>query len=170
MNRKTVTAGIIGVAVLVVAASTWGCGSDSKAKPSAVTEIAPTTASTASATETEPETTVPVSLSEWKITSPGGGALGPLKAGEIKFEVRNDGKVQHEFIVVSSDADPGSFAVKDDFKIDEEAAGKSAGEADDIEPGQVKTATMRLSAGTYVFLCNLPSHYKQGMFGKLVVQ
>ena len=170
MNRKTVTAGIIGVAVLVVAASTWGCGSDSKAKPSAATEIAPTTASTASATEAEHETTIPVSLSEWKITASGGGALGPLKAGEIKFEVHNDGQLQHEFVVVRSDADPGSFAVKDDFKIDEEAAGTSAGEADDIEPGQMKTATMRLEPGTYNFLCNLPSHYKQGMYGKILVQ
>ncbi len=120
-------------------------------------------------TESEAEQTVAVSLTEWKINGPGGAALGPLKAGEIKFDVHNDGTTQHEFVVIKSDADPASFAIEDG-KVSEEAAGESPGEADDIDPGQAKIATMRLEPGKYVFICNVPGHYLSGMRGQLIVQ
>lgn len=47
----------------------------------------------------------------------------------------------------------------------EETAGESPGEADDIDPRQAKTATMRLSPGKYVF-----GHYVSGMRGQLIVR
>ncbi len=121
-------------------------------------------------TESEAQQTVAVSLSEWKITGPAGAGIGPLKTGDVTFNVHNDGQIQHEFVLVKSDADPSSFPVKDDFKFDEEAAGASPGETGNIDPGQAKTVTIRLDAGRYVFFCNIPSHYQQGMYGRLVVQ
>jgi uncharacterized cupredoxin-like copper-binding protein len=120
-------------------------------------------------TESEAEQTIAVSLTEWKITGPAGVALGPLKAGEIKFDVHDDGTTQHEFVVIKSDADPASLAIADG-KVDEAAAGESPGEADDIDPGQAKIATMRLEPGKYVFICNVVGHYLSGMHGQLIVE
>ena len=121
-------------------------------------------------TGSEAGQTVAVSLTEWKIAGPAGAAMGPLKAGDVTYNVHNDGQIQHEFVLVRSDADPGSFPVKGDFKFDEEAVGSSPGETGNIDPGEAKTVTIRLAAGSYVFFCNIPSHYKQGMYGRLVVQ
>jgi uncharacterized cupredoxin-like copper-binding protein len=120
-------------------------------------------------TESEGEQMVAVSLAEWKITEPGGAAIRSLKAGEINFDVHNDGTTQHEFVLIKTDADPTALPVEDG-KVNEETAGASPGEADDIEAGQAKSATMRLEPGKYVFICNVVGHYLSGMRGELIVQ
>jgi hypothetical protein len=51
-------------------------------------------------TESEAEQAVAVSLVEWTISGVSGAALGPLDAGEIKFNVHNDGTTQHEFVII----------------------------------------------------------------------
>lgn len=152
------------------------CGGSSSSASTPTTAKAATTATKPPdptpgpvGTESENEQNVPVSLVEWKIMAPGGGTIGPLKAGEVKFDVHNDGTTQHEFVVIKTDADPGALPVED-AKVNEETAGESPGEADDIDPGQSKTATMRLEPGKYVFICNVPGHYLSGMRGALVVQ
>ena len=163
-----------GAVLLVVPAvavlSSWACGggsSSATATPPAPTATTPATAVAQS--ENENEQIVPVSVSEWKITAPGGGAIASVKAGEIRFNIRNDGTNVHEFVVIKSDAAPGSFPVVDGT-IDEEAAGTSPGEVEDIQPGASDVGTMRLSPGKYVLLCNLPAHYEQGMHASLTVQ
>ena len=120
-------------------------------------------------TESAAAQTVAVSLTEWKITGPAGTAIGPLKAGDVTFDVHNDVTTQHEFVVFKTDADPGSFPIQDG-KFNEETAGESPGEAADIAPGEAKDATMRLEPGKYVYVCNLPGHYTSGMRGQLIVQ
>ena len=165
-----------GVLAAIAAFTTIGvaCGGSSSASTStpqpAATATKPPDPTTGPApTESEAEQTVAVSLAEWKITGPAGAALGPLKAGEIKFDVHNDGTTQHEFVVIKTDADVASLPVEES-KVNEEAAGESPGEADDIDPGQAKDATMRLEAGKYVFICNVAGHYQSGMRGQLIVQ
>ncbi len=152
--------------VLLIGLAVGGCGGGTKKRSTAATA---TPKSAAQSGEAEKETAVAVTLSEWKITAPDGSAIGPLKAGEIKFDVHNGGTMTHELVVVKSDADPASFPVSDG-KIDEDAAGTSPGEVDDIAPGQSKNATMRLTPANYVLLCNIPGHYQQGMRVRLVVQ
>jgi uncharacterized cupredoxin-like copper-binding protein len=186
MERSgTTRVGLVLAAVaLSMAALAVGCGSSSSKSNEGTAAPAATTAATTSAAagtaaptptagpvgpDSEKEQTVEVSLSEWKITGPSSAAIGPLKAGEIKFDVINAGTTQHEFVLFRTDADPASFPVKDG-KIDEESAGSSPGEADDIEPKDVKQATMRLAPGKYVYLCNVPGHYQSGMRGGLIVQ
>jgi len=120
-------------------------------------------------TDSEKEQTVAVSLTEWKITGAGGAALGPVKAGEIKFDVKNDGTTQHEFVLIRTDAGAANLPVEAG-KVNEDTAGDSPGEADDIEAGQSKTATVRLQPGKYVYICNVIGHYQSGMRGELLVQ
>jgi len=164
-----------GVLAAVAALGGAACGGGSSAKTPTVSRVAATSTKSPdptagpAPTESEAEQSVAVSLTEWKITGPGGAAIGPLKAGEVKFDVRNDGTTLHEFVVIGSDVDPASFAIEDG-KVNEETAGDSPGEADDIDPGQSAVATMRLKAGNYVFLCNVPGHYQSGMRGRFVVR
>jgi uncharacterized cupredoxin-like copper-binding protein len=176
-HRLTATIAV-GAALLAASGFALACGGGSKDKAAGAT-VAPTNdaaANDAAATlaagnpkEREDESAIAVSVTEWKITAADGGALTSIKGGEVKFSVKDEGKQQHEFVVIRSDADPASFPVKAGA-IDEEAAGQSPGEADDISPGETKSATMRLAAGTYVYLCNLPGHYQLGMHGRLTVQ
>jgi uncharacterized cupredoxin-like copper-binding protein len=162
-------------AVAALAALGAACGGSSSTKTPtpaqpAATATKPADPTTGPApTESEAEQTVAVSLVEWKITGPAGAALGPLQAGEIKFDVHNDGTTQHEFVVIKTDADAAALPVEQS-KVNEETAGESPGEADDIDPGQAKDATMRLEPGKYVFICNVPGHYQSGMRGQLIVQ
>ena len=39
----------------------------------------------------------------------------------------------------------------------------TASEIEDIEAGSNESLTVTLDAGNYVFICNLPGHYAQGM-------
>lgn len=176
-------AALLSVAGMTLLAVACGGSSSSKTSPSPTTaakttttaQVAPTSAPSPTpgpaGTDAESEQTVTISLTEFKITGQGGAALGPLKAGEVKFDVHNDGKTQHEFVLIKTDADPASLPYDSDaYAVIEDAAGESPGEADDIEAGQSKVATMRVTPGKYVFICNVAAHYASGMRGQLIVQ
>jgi uncharacterized cupredoxin-like copper-binding protein len=177
LNTRNATCAF-GVLTAITALATVGiaCGGGSSA---ANTPTAAKVAATATkppdptpgpaGTDTEKEQNVAISLAEWKITGQAGAAIGPLKAGEVQFDVHNNGTTQHEFVLIRTDADPTALPVVDG-KVNEDTAGESPGEADDIEAGQAKTATIRLSPGKYVFLCNVLGHYLSGMRGQLIVQ
>jgi uncharacterized cupredoxin-like copper-binding protein len=173
--QKTIGAtGIIGaVAALAVVSAACGGGSaatsPSPTPQAAAATLAPPPTNGPAPADTENEQTVAVSLTEWKISGAGGSALGPLKAGEVKFNVSNDGTTQHEFVLIKTDSDQSALPLNG-VEVNEDAAGVSPGEADDIEAGQSKTATMRLEPGRYVFICNVPGHYQTGMRGELTVQ
>lgn len=162
------------LAVLVLPLALFGVACGGRSGSAAST--APAAAATATApaagiaqTENENEQTVRISVADWKITGPGGSPIAPVKAGEIRFDIENDGANVHEFVVLKSDADPASFPVVDGT-IDEEAAGTSPGEVEDIQPGKSDIGTMRLSPGKYVLICNLPGHYQQGMHTEFIVE
>ena len=172
-RRTSRMIGICAIASIVVTALvSAACGGSSS--PARTATSAPTTkpevpTSGPAPTESEAEQTIGVSLAEWTITATGGAPIGPVKAGEIKFDVHNLGTTQHEFVVIKTDADPAALPVEDS-KVNEESAGDSPGEADDIDPGAAKVATMRLDRGNYVFICNVPGHYQSGMRGKFTVE
>jgi uncharacterized cupredoxin-like copper-binding protein len=42
-------------------------------------------------------------------------------------------------------------------------------EQEEIAPGTAPTLTTRLEAGSYILLCNLPTHYQQGMHAGFTV-
>lgn len=73
-----------------------------------------------------------------------------VKAGEVTFEVTNDGSTVHDL----------------------EVEGQGVEEKTDlIEPGQSATLTVDLSqSGSYEMYCTVDSHREQGMEGEVTVQ
>jgi uncharacterized cupredoxin-like copper-binding protein len=103
-----------------------------------------------------------VSLNQWSVTPSGTPSAGP-----VTFTVTNDGTITHEFVVLKTDTPAesipvGTFEGEQD-RINEDTSGKNVGETGDMEAGTTKTLTLTLQPGHYVFLCNLPGHYQQGM-------
>jgi plastocyanin len=67
-----------------------------------------------------------------------------VKAGSIKFMIKNDGKTAHDFTI---------------------AGHKSK----TIQPGKTTTLTVTLKKGSYPYKCTIDSHAKLGMKGVLRV-
>lgn len=89
-----------------------------------------------------------------------------VAAGSFKVTVANEGAIVHELVVFRTDLDEGSLPhTADDQRIDEEGAGITHldPEAEGIAPNGSKSITIDLPAGRYIFSCNLPGHYRQGM-------
>jgi uncharacterized cupredoxin-like copper-binding protein len=86
------------------------------------------------------ETKVPVSETEFKITI----ASTDLKAGEITFEVKNDGKIDHDLAI------------------------KGTGDKTELIPaGGTAELKVTLKAGKYELYCTVPGHVEAGM--KLII-
>src|SRR5690349_6115997 len=80
---------VVGAAV-VLAATAAGCGNSTSAKtPPAEPTAAPTTTAGG---------TVKASVNEWSVKAPASAS-----AGSITFNVKNTGKVEHEFVVLKTD-------------------------------------------------------------------
>jgi uncharacterized cupredoxin-like copper-binding protein len=132
------------VAILAIAASAAGCGT-SAGSPSA-SAGAPAVAGA-----------VAVDLSEWKVAS----TPATASAGSVTFNVANKGAQIHEFVVVKTDLKADALPVVDN-KIDESTL-TPVDEIEDIAAGATPTLTVDLAAGHYVLLCNIETHYSQGM-------
>jgi uncharacterized cupredoxin-like copper-binding protein len=107
---------------------------------------------------------VAVELSEWKVVP----APATAAAGPVSFAVTNKGTTIHEFVVVKTDMKADSLPVVD-HKIDESAL-TPVDEIEDIEAGANPTLDVDLDAGHYVLLCNIETHYEQGMYADFDVQ
>ncbi len=95
-----------------------------------------------------------------------------VPAGEVTFDIKNQGPSQHEFVVVRTDLaaaklpyDESKFAVNEDSeqltKVDEKEA---------ISKGDTTQLKVNLPPGHYVLFCNIPTHYSQGMRADFTVQ
>ena len=104
---------------------------------------------------------VAISEGEFSLSStPATDASGP-----VTFSVTNDGKMEHEFVVLRTDVAPDALPVEsgkasEDGHIDE---------LEGIQPGTSQTLTVDLPAGTYVLVCNLVGHYQSGMHAGFTV-
>ena len=116
-------------------------------------------AATAAACGGEDEGTVNATLKDFAIT------LDPTTApaGDVTFDITNDGPSQHEFVVFRTDLAP------DQLPTTEEDGVPIVDEVEDINADSSATLTVSLTAGSYVLLCNLPAHYQQGMHTTLTV-
>ncbi|MGP1675319.1 MAG: hypothetical protein ACTS8Z_08910 [Candidatus Limnocylindrales bacterium] len=101
--------------------------------------------------------TVAVTLSEWKVVP----ASATAAAGPITFAVTNSGSQMHEFVVVKTDLKADALPVADN-KIDESTL-TPVDEIEDIGAGTTPSLSVDLAAGHYVLLCNIETHYGQGM-------
>ncbi len=106
-------------------------------------------------------TTVDVSLSEFKITF----STTDIPAGPVTFNVTNDGTIEHEFVVFKTDLPEDELPeASDEAEVNEDAPElTSMGEVEDLEPGDTKSFTATLDAGSYVGICNVETHYDSGM-------
>jgi uncharacterized cupredoxin-like copper-binding protein len=104
---------------------------------------------------------VPVSLKEFKILPTSTQAA----AGKVTFNVRNDGNVTHEFVVLKTDKPAGSLL--SGSRADETG---NVGETGDLAVGQSKSITLKLPAGHYALICNLPGHYAAGQHTDFTVK
>jgi uncharacterized cupredoxin-like copper-binding protein len=101
------------------------------------TTTAATTTQASTTTAAKPTATkVPVGEAEFKITA----GSTHLKAGEITFEVKNDGKIPHDLAIKG---------LADKTKL--------------ISPGGTAELKVTLKAGKYELYCSVPGHEAAGM-------
>jgi uncharacterized cupredoxin-like copper-binding protein len=86
-------------------------------------------------------------------------------AGKVTFNVRNTGKVTHEFVVLRTTKPAGSL-----LKGAEADESGNVGEVADVKPGASKKLSLNLKAGHYALICNLPGHYKAGQHTDFTVR
>lgn len=106
--------------------------------------------------------------SEWQIASSSRTAV----AGPVEFTFTNAGTIPHEMLVVRTDLPLGDIAVDpetDRFDEDDPTI-EVIDEIAEIEVGVTESATFELEPGTYQLVCNLPSHYANGMRTTLIVR
>lgn len=85
-------------------------------------------------------------------------------AGDVTFDIQNDAGQVHEFVVFKTDLAPEALPTDDAGDVDEKGEGVThIDEVEDIAGGSSESLTVKLDAGSYVLICNLPGHYKQGM-------
>jgi uncharacterized cupredoxin-like copper-binding protein len=118
----------------------------------ATTTQATTTQATTEATSTQATTTAPaapkkvaVSETEFKIQL----ATNALSAGRYTFELKNDGKIDHDLVVDGPGVDNENTPV--------------------IGSGKTASLTVDLKSGTYELYCSVPGHKQAGMDLKLDV-
>jgi len=108
---------------------------------------------------------ISTTVKEWQITL----SSTNIKAGDVTFNIKNDGDKDHEFVVVKTDLAADALPTNDTGEVDEEGAGIDAiGELEDILVGTTDGAlTLTLTPGKYVAFCNVNAddnvHYQKGM-------
>ena len=130
-----------------------------------------TPVATAPPSGTEPAATaapgagvVQVSMAEYTIEP----AVASAAADGVTFRVANDGRLEHEFVVIRSelavDALPQAGGAVDESQVE------VVGRIEQWSGGDTEEATFSLSAGRYVLICNIPGHYQLGMRAAFTVE
>jgi uncharacterized cupredoxin-like copper-binding protein len=88
------------------------------------------------------------------------------KSGKLKITLDNQGKLPHELVVLRTDQAAAALPASGG-RVSEKT---SVGEVSETAAGTTKSATVTLKPGKYVFVCNIPGHYQDGMRGTLAVQ
>jgi uncharacterized cupredoxin-like copper-binding protein len=126
-----------------------------------VTTVAAKSVAPAAAAPAALPHSVPVSLKEFSVSPTSTQAA----AGKVTFNVKNDGTITHEFVVVKTDNAAGSLLKGS--RADETG---NVGETGDLAAGASKSLTLSLPAGHYALICNLPGHYKAGQHTDFTVK
>jgi uncharacterized cupredoxin-like copper-binding protein len=169
----------VAIASLAIAAAAAACGaSGATTAPASTTAQAPSAAPSVAATpapsavpsaSTAASPSAPIapsiSLAEWKVV-----VSGTIKAGKTTLTIHNDGVAAHEFLVFKSNRDASAYPVDKAGNIIEEGAGVALiSDGENIDAGGSQTRTIDLAPGKYLFVCNIPGHFRQGMFTAVTV-
>lgn len=98
-------------------------------------------------------------------------------AGQVSLVAQNLGDAVHELVVLPLTAGrpAGARTIGTDDRVSEAGslgeASRScgAGAGSGIEPGATSWVTLHLKPGRYELVCNLPGHYRAGMYAELDV-
>jgi uncharacterized cupredoxin-like copper-binding protein len=165
---KTRTYATMAAAMVALTAGLVACGDDKSSSTTAPAAPATTAAAatTAAGATTAPATgtTVNISVGETSDTAMFlKSDLTSVKAGHVTFVVTNNGKKDHEVVVLKTDTpfdqlaiDPATNKVSEDGNVGE------TGEPD-MKPGDTRTFEVDLTAGNYALVCNIEKHYGMGM-------
>jgi uncharacterized cupredoxin-like copper-binding protein len=95
-----------------------------------------------------------------------------VAAGPFALVANNRGPSAHELVVFRTSLAPNKLPVDAAGDIVENSPElvKVADSGASLAPGQSRTLYTVLAPGNYVFVCNLPGHYRLGMRAVLVVQ
>jgi uncharacterized cupredoxin-like copper-binding protein len=162
---------------VVIVATAAACGSSnstplsspSAAAPSSSQPSAPSAASesvpASAAVAASPVGVQPIGLTEWKVV-----VASTMKSGKTDFTIMNTGIAPHELLVFKSELDPAAYPTDAAGDIVEEGGGVTlVSDGENIDPGASQARTVDLAPGKYVFVCNIPTHFKQGMFAVVTV-
>jgi len=168
-----VRAAVVFLAIAGLAVAATGCAAASGAPnftyappaPAQSASTAATTAPSASpaalavAVSASAATSPTVDLTEWKVT-----VAGTIKSGKTDLTIAN------ELLVFKSDRAPSAYPTDAAGNIKEEGAGVTlVSDGDNIDPAGTQTRSIDLAPGKYLFVCNIPGHFKQGMFTVVTV-
>jgi uncharacterized cupredoxin-like copper-binding protein len=104
-------------------------------------------------------------LSEWKVDM-----ASTIKAGKSTFSISNAGTIPHELLIFKSDLAPTAYPTDGAGGIIEEGGGVDLmSDGDNIDPAGTQSRSIDLAPGTYLFVCNIPAHFKSGMFTVVTV-
>ena len=101
-----------------------------------------------------------VTLDDFKINP----STTALQAGKVEFDVKNTGKMAHEFVVI--DTSKPAAKLGKGSRVPEHG---NIGETGNLKPGQAKTIVLNLRKGHYAVICNDPGHYMAGMHKDVTV-
>ena len=109
-------------------------------------------------------------------------AKAQVKAGMVTFKLKNTGSIEHELIVIRTDLESGELDTDESGAAVEHGAvaphhsgnGEGAEHAGahvgtHVPAGDVASVTLKLKAGSYALVCNLPGHYASGMHSNFTV-
>ena len=113
-------------------------------EPTSTQATTTTTAGTTTTATTSAPTSVQASETEFKIALP----KSTLATGSYAFDVKNDGKIDHDFVIKGDGVDE---------------------QTPTIHPGGSATLKVDLKPGTYDVYCSIPGHKQAGMDLKLTV-
>ena len=94
-----------------------------------------------------------------------------MLAGQVNFAITNIGTIQHELLVFKTDLPPSAVPLDKNGNIIEDGPGMTlVSHGDKIDPGKTQARVVDLTKpGTYLFVCNLPGHFKAGMSSVVTV-
>jgi uncharacterized cupredoxin-like copper-binding protein len=101
-----------------------------------------------------------ITLTEWKVA-----VASTMRAGTFNLAIKNSGSTPHELLIFESKLDALAYPTQSSGGINEEGAGVAlVSDGANIDPGGSQKRTITLKPGRYLFVCNIPGHFQQGMY------
>ena len=119
--------------------------------------LAVTVAACSGAAEVIPtDVDVSVHMQDYKVIL----SVPTMKAGTVKFGIKNEGSMEHSFELIRTDLPFDKLPTTADAKAKEDGLIK---QVKSLPVGKVEVVTADLAAGNYVIICNVAGHYQLGM-------